>query len=184
MRTLFEDLRFGLRAFAKDRTFTAIAVLTLALGIGANTMIFSVVNTLFWKALPYREPGRLVNVWQTEIQQPDRLNIVSAPNYFDWQRQSHVFESMALFDSAGKGYNLSGEKEPERVRGLRVSASLFPLLGINPYLGRTFLPEEETWETIARSSSATDSGSAAMAPIARWWAKPSEWTGRTTRLSA
>ena len=144
IETLLQDLRYGWRTFAKGRGFTAVVVATLALGIGANTTIFSVVNTLFLKPLPYPEPDRLVNLWQSRVQQPDNLNILSAPNFLDWQRMNHVFESMALFDSAGKGYNLGGETEPERVPGLRVSASLFPLLGVQPYLGRTFTADEET----------------------------------------
>jgi putative ABC transport system permease protein len=140
---LLQDLRYGWRTLAMSRGFTAVVVATLALGIGANTTIFSVVNTLFLKPLPYPEPERLVNLWQSRVQQPDNLNILSAPNFLDWQRMNHVFERMALFDSAGRGYNLGGEKEPERVRGLRVSASLFPLLGVQPYLGRSFTADEE-----------------------------------------
>ena len=83
-------------------------------------------------------------MWQAEARQPDDINILSAPNFLDWQRMNHVFETMALFDSAGKGYNLGGEKEPERVQGCRVSAGLFPTLGVAPLLGRTFTPDEET----------------------------------------
>ncbi len=141
--TLLQDLRYGLRTLAANRAFTVVAVATLALGIGANTMIFSVVNAVFLKPPPYRDPDRLVNVWQTWARHPGERSIISAPNFLDWRSQNHVFESMAMFDSAGRGYNLSGEKEPERVYGLRVTASLFPLLGIPPFLGRTFLPEEE-----------------------------------------
>ena len=144
LETLLQDLRYGWRTLAKGRGFTAVVVATLALGIGANTVIFSVVNELFLKPLRYPEPDRLVNVWQAEARQPDDINILSAPNFLDWQRMNHVFETMALFDSAGKGYNLGGEKEPERVQGCRVSASLFPTLGVAPLLGRTFTPDEET----------------------------------------
>ncbi|MBY0506506.1 MAG: ABC transporter permease [Bryobacteraceae bacterium] len=142
--TLLQDLRFGCRTLVKSPGFTAVAALTLALGIGANTVIFSVAQLLFLAPLPYPEPQRLVNIWTSYIAQPGSKNIISAPNFLDWQAQSTVFQSMAFFDSAGKGYSLAGAKDPERVQGLRVSASLFPTLGVRPLLGRTFTLEEET----------------------------------------
>ncbi len=147
MTTLLQDLRFGWRMLVKNPGFTAIAVVTLALGIGANTTIFSVINATLLKPLPYPDTNRLVLVWENSVREPGNLSIVSAPNYWDWQRQNHVFENMALCDSSGKGYNLSAsgiDTEPEQVPGLRVSASFFQVLGIKPFLGRTFLPEEET----------------------------------------
>jgi putative ABC transport system permease protein len=143
---LLHDLRFGARMFFKNPGFAAAAVITLALGIAANTVIFSVMNATILKAPNFPEADRLVLVWETYGKGPDNLNIISAPNYWDFQRQNHVFEDIAIFDSAGRGYNLSatGEsREPEQVSGLRVSASFFPLLGVHPFLGRTFLPEEE-----------------------------------------
>jgi len=143
LETFFHDLRYGMRTFIKGRGFTSVAVITLALGIGANTMIFSVVNTVFLKPLSYPEPDRLVHLWRTQVLNPEERNIISQPNFEDWRRQSAVFEGMALFDSAGKGYNLAGDQDPERVRGLRVSANLFTVLGVQPRLGRGFLPEEE-----------------------------------------
>ena len=144
MDTLWQDLRFGVRMLLKNPGFTAVAVLTLALGIGANATIFSIVNAVLLQPLPYRDADRLVMVWETSIQSPDDIGIVSAPNYLDWQRQNAVFESMAFFDSAGRGYNLSGGPEPEQVSGVRVSAGFFSVFGVTPALGRTFLPEEET----------------------------------------
>ena len=102
------------------------------------------MNSTLWKPLPFADPGRLVLLWRTNIHDRSDRNIVDAPDYLDWQRQNHVFESMAIFDSAGRGYNLSGDKQPELVPGLRVSAGFFHVLGIEPYLGRTFAPEEET----------------------------------------
>jgi putative ABC transport system permease protein len=141
-----QDFRYALRQLRKSPGFTLVAVLTLALGIGANTTIFSVMNATILKPLSFLDPDRLVLVWQTFGKAPDNYNIVSAPNYWDFQRQNHVFEGMALFDSAGRGYNLSASgasREPEQVSGLRVSASFFSVLGIQPFLGRTFLPEEE-----------------------------------------
>ena len=130
----------------RSRSFAAVAILTLALGIGANTMIFSVINTVLLQPLPYAEPDRLVMAWETTERAPEEHDSVSLPNYRDWQAENHVFEAMALFDATGKGYNLSGggpANDPEQVPGLRVSASFFPLLGIRPYLGRAFRPEEE-----------------------------------------
>jgi predicted permease len=143
----WRDVQYGARTLRKNPGFTIVAALTLALGIGANTTIFSVMNATLLKALPFPDPDRLVLVWETFGKGPDNWNIVSAPNFWDWQRQTHVFESMAIFDSAGKGYNLAGEPgrlEPEQVSGLRITAGFFDVLGVHPFLGRGFLPEEET----------------------------------------
>lgn len=141
MDSLVKDLRFALRMLLRNPGFTAVAVLTLALGIGANAAIFNVVNAVLLRPLPYPDPDRLVLVWESTIN--DRTNIVSAPNFFDWRRQNRVFENMALFDSAGRGYNLSEGNEPERISGIRVSAGFFDVLGVKPFLGRTFVPDEE-----------------------------------------
>jgi putative ABC transport system permease protein len=143
MNTLWQDLRYGARMFLKNPGFTLVAIVTLALGIGANTTIFSVINSLLLKPIPFPEADRLVLVWQSQVNDPKNRNIVSAPNYLDWRRQNDVFAEMAIFDSAGKGYDLSGESEPERVSGVRVSAGFFDVLGAKPRLGRTFLLEEE-----------------------------------------
>jgi putative ABC transport system permease protein len=146
MTTLFQDLRYALRQLRRSPGFTLVAVLTLALGIGANTTIFSVMNATILKKLSFPDPDRLVLVWQTYGKGPDNYSIVSAPNYWDFERQNHVFEGIALFDSAGRGYNLStggSNSEPEQVSGLRVSANFFSVLRVQPFLGRTFLPEEQ-----------------------------------------
>jgi putative ABC transport system permease protein len=143
MQTLWQDLRYGARMLLKNPGFTLVAVITLALGVGANTMIFSVINSLLLKPIPFPEADRLVLVWQSRANDPRNRNIVSAPNYWDWRLQNDVFSEMAIFDSAGKGYNLSGDGEPERVSGVRVSAGFFDVLGVKPRLGRGFLPEEE-----------------------------------------
>jgi predicted permease len=141
-----QDIRYAIRQLRKSPGFTLVAVLTLALGIGANTTIFSVLNATLLKPLAFPDPNRLVLVWQTFGKGPDNYSIVSAPNFWDFEQRNHVFEGMALFDSAGRGYNLSASgsgREPEQVSGLRVSASFFGVLGVQPFLGRTFLPEEE-----------------------------------------
>ena len=143
VNALWQDVRYAARMLAKAPGFTAIAVLTLALGIGANTSIFCVINATLLKPLSYSDPDRLVLVWQTYGPGPDDVNIVSALNMRDVEKQNDVLESMAWFDSAGKGYNLAIGNEPERVSGVRVTSKFFHVLGVKPLLGRTFLPEEE-----------------------------------------
>ena len=141
--SLLGDIRYTLRMWARNPGFTAAAVLTLALGIGANTTMFSVVNATLLRPLPFPEPDRLATLWRGVVNQPDRFNIVSMPAFKDWRDQSRTFESMAIFDSAGRGYNLTGEGVAEQVSGVRVTASFFDVLGVAPLLGRTFRPEEE-----------------------------------------
>ena len=143
LETLWQDVRYGTRMLFKNPGFTLVAIITLALGIGVNTTIFSVINSLLLKPIPFPDADRLILVWQSRVNNPQNRNIVSAPNYWDWRRHNDVFEEMAIFDSAGKGYDLSGEGEPERISGVRVSAGFFDVLGVKPRLGRTFLLEEE-----------------------------------------
>src|SRR5215813_6426165 len=144
IETLIQDLRYGARMLLKIPGFALVAIITLSLGIGANTTIFSLINSLLLKPIPFPQADRLALVWQSQVSNPNSRNIVvSAPNFWDWQRQNDVFENMAVFDTAGKGYDLSGDGEPERVSGLRVSAGFFDTLGVKPRLGRAFSPEEE-----------------------------------------
>src|SRR5262245_26250940 len=140
---MFQDLRFGVRMLAKNPGFTAIAIFTLALGIGANTAIFSVVNAVLLRPLPYRKPDQLLRVWGNNPRQGSQPLTASLPDYLDWRDRNQVFEQMAAFSFVGGSGNLVGGDEPERVSGLRVSASLFPLLGVEASLGRAFLPEDE-----------------------------------------
>jgi putative ABC transport system permease protein len=121
--------------------FTAVAVITLALGIGANTAIFSVVNAVLLRPLPYKDPDRLVFVWETDRQRGGRWHSVTPADFVDWREQNGVFEDMAAV--AISSVNLTGNGEPKTLEGHRVSASLFPLLGVSPLLGRTFLAEED-----------------------------------------
>ena len=127
----------------KSPGFTAVAVLTLALGIGANSAIFSVIDAVLLRPLPYEEPGRLVMVWGklAGIGLPRDQNAVSPPEFADFQAMNQVFEHIAAFTNAS--FNLTVEGGPERVEGASVSASLFPLLGVQPVLGRSFRPEED-----------------------------------------
>jgi len=146
MTGLLNDIRYGFRQLGKNPGFAAVAVLTLALGMAANTVIFTVTNATILKKLPFPDADRLVLVWETFGRNSNNFNIVSAPNYWDIAKQNHVFENIAIFDSAGRGYNLAprGEnREPEQVSGLRVSSTFFDVLGVQPFLGRNFRPEEE-----------------------------------------
>jgi putative ABC transport system permease protein len=134
------DLLQGLRFLARRPGFTAVASLTLALGIGANSAIFSVVNAVLLRPLPLSDPDRLMAVWETV---PERGPFRVAPaNYFDWRRENRSFEGLAAFGAATVG--LSDEVgEPEQLLGAHVSANYFSVLGVEPVLGRSFLPEEE-----------------------------------------
>jgi putative ABC transport system permease protein len=140
MRNLTQDLRYGFRILLKHRGFSAVAVLALALGIGANTAIFSVINTVLLKPLPYRQPERLLELREAKVPKHSDAP-VSAASFQDWQAQNTVFEQVAAYRSTS--YNLIGTAEPERIRAARVSAGTFTLLGINPVTGRDFLPEED-----------------------------------------
>jgi putative ABC transport system permease protein len=144
MESLLSDIRFTVRMWMRSPGFTAVAVLTLALGIGANTSMFSVINATLLRTLPFPRADRLVTIWKSPFNTPDRLNIVSLPNFRDYRTQSRTLETVALLDSAGKGYNLTGDGEAEQVSGVRVTASFFTVFGVQPLLGRTFVPEEET----------------------------------------
>ncbi|MFN2540650.1 MAG: ADOP family duplicated permease, partial [Chthoniobacterales bacterium] len=138
---LWQDLRYGLRMLAKNPGFTTVAIIALALGIGANSAIFSVVNTVLLRPLPYNNPQRLVMVWEENSKQGFPRDTPSPANFIDWRDQNHVFASMAAFAEAS--FNLTGAGDPERIDGRGVSASLFPLLGVEPQLGRAFRPEED-----------------------------------------
>jgi putative ABC transport system permease protein len=143
MQMLWSDVKYAVRMWSRSPGFAAVAALTLALGIGANTTMFSIVNATLLRPLPFPESDRLMLVWQAQVKDPNDYNIVSLPNYRDWLARNTSFANIALFDSAGRGYNLTSNGEPEQVSGLRVTASFFKVLGVAPMLGRTFLPEEE-----------------------------------------
>ena len=140
---LRQNVRYAIRTLRSAPGFTAVAILTLALGIGANTVMFSIMNATMLQPLPFPEPERLAMLWEASAKDRTRFNIVSMPNYRDWLARSQSFESIGLMDSAGQGYSLTGQGEAERIPGLRVTASVFHVLGIRPMLGRTFLKEEE-----------------------------------------
>jgi putative ABC transport system permease protein len=143
MQTLIQDLRYGVRVLLSKPGFSAIAVLTLALGIAATTSIFSVVDAVLLRPLPIKEPERVVVVHN----QLPKINLprtqVSAPQYVDYTRDSDAFESTAAV--SGRSFNLTGFSDPERLQASRVTASFFPLLGVSPFAGRYFIDEEDKY---------------------------------------
>ena len=138
MNTLMQDLRYGVRMLLKNPGVSAIAVLTLALGIGANTAIFSVVNAVMLRPLPYKNPERLVSLWE-KVPNHGRWRVTPA-NFFDWKKQNSSFEDMAAFGASTM--TLTGEGPPEQILGARASAGYFSVVGVEPELGRSFVPEE------------------------------------------
>lgn len=141
METLLQDLRYTFRTLIKRPGFTVVAILALALGIGANTAIFSVINALLLRPLPFKDPERLVNVWETRPQRNIKQNVVSYPNFADWRDQNDVFEGIVA--SYVSDFTLTGDENPERLQCGIVSADLFSFLDVKPLFGRTFLPEDE-----------------------------------------
>jgi putative ABC transport system permease protein len=142
MEHLLQDIRYGMRTLAKNPAFTVIAVLTLALGIGANTAIFSVVENLLLRPLPYLQPERLVEIANTYLPQIPKAGL-SPGDYADWKRQNSSFSEMGAYAKVLQGFNLSGEGEPQRVQAAYADSGLFPMLGIRPVAGRSFIPEED-----------------------------------------
>jgi putative ABC transport system permease protein len=141
MESLRKDLRFALRNLRKRPGFTLIVALTLTLGIGANTAIFSVAHAVLLGPLPYHEPDRLVALWAKNDKKNLTQQPVSYPNLKDWKERNQVFEQVA--GARGESFSLTDRSEPERVSGLRVSVNILSLLGAKPAMGRDFLPEEE-----------------------------------------
>src|SRR5689334_8118973 len=141
MDALLQDLRYGLRILIKSPGPSIVAILTLALGIGATTTIFSVVSSVLLKSLPFKQPNRLVIVWETNSKNRTTTLPISSADFVDWKDKTRSFEQLAAWRF--QYFNLSGKEEPERVQGLTVSSSFLPLLGAELQSGRTFLPEEE-----------------------------------------
>ena len=139
--TLLQDLRYGARTLWARPGFTVVAVLTLALGIGANTAIFSLVNAVLLKPLPFPESERLVMIWEDASSIGFPRNTPAPANYLDWKTQSNSFEEMAALSTVS--YNLTGAGEPQKVAGQALTANFLPMLGVKPALGRTFTADEE-----------------------------------------
>lgn len=141
MGTLLQDLRYGIRTLAKNPGFTIVAVFTLALGIGANTAIFSVVDAVLLRPLPYPEPARLFTVYQTLPENPAQNTGVSYPNYVDWTQQNEAFESIAAV--RGNVLALSGQGEPTYIQAGSVTSNYFDVLRVKPLLGRTLQSSDD-----------------------------------------
>ena len=142
METLWRDLRFALRSLRRSPAFTAVAVLTLGLGVGANTAIFSVVQSVLLRPLPYRQPENLIQIWNTYFPTFPKIEL-SPGDYQDLRRQAQSFSEVAGYVSIAQGFNLTGAGEPTRLQAAYATSALFPLLGSRPVAGRTFTAEED-----------------------------------------
>jgi putative ABC transport system permease protein len=141
MDILRQDIHYAVRTLLRSPGFTAVALMTLALGIAANTAIFSVVNAVLLRPLPYGDSDRLVNVWESRPAQGEELSTVSYSSYREWVAESQSFEALGAYTITT--FNVTGGRDPERVDALAVTASLLPTLGVEPHLGRGFLPEAD-----------------------------------------
>jgi len=140
MATLWQDIRYGFRVLARSPGFAVVAILILALGIGTNGAIFSLVNAVLLQPLPYRDAGRIVALWEEKKQEGIEEMGTSARNLRQWRQQNHVFESLAAWGN--HTCYVTGLVEPRQLKAVMVSANLFSLLGVAPLLGRGFLAEE------------------------------------------
>src|SRR5688572_22740267 len=140
MTNTLQDLRYAARALRKSPGFTAIAALTLALGVGATTATFSVVHAMMLRPLPFTEPDRLVRIWESNVERGWPTFAVSHPNYLDWRSQSDSSDSMAAVNNAG--LTMTPNRGAEIVLGLQVTATLLPTLQTAPVLRRTFLDDD------------------------------------------
>lgn len=141
MDNLWQDLRYSVRTLLKRPGFTVVALVTLALGLGANTAIFTVVDAALLRPLAYKEPERLVHLWETRVQREFSQFEASFPNYMDWKSNNTVFEEMGGYQR--RSISLTGREVAEQLQGARATASFFTTLGVEPLLGRTFIPEED-----------------------------------------
>src|SRR5436309_3353826 len=140
MESLLQDIRYAVRMCFRTPAFTFVAVLALALGIGANTAIFTIVNAVLIERLPFRDPDRLVVVWEGSARRPGRPNTIAPANFLQWQDRNRVFEQMsAFYDSRA---NLTGQASPEELTAQNVTSNFFSTLGVAPALGRSFAPDE------------------------------------------
>jgi putative ABC transport system permease protein len=149
MENLLQDLRYALRLLRRSPGFAAAAILTLALGMGANTVMFSVLNTVLLRPLPYPQPDRLVQVWETDSRLNFNRGPVSPYHFLEWRKASQTFVHIATYDF--NSMVLAGQKTPRRLGALFVTADFFDVLGVSPLKGRTFLPGEDIYGVIAFS---------------------------------
>lgn len=142
MTNFFQDVRYGVRMLVKNPGFTIVAALTLALGIGSNTAIFSIVQNILLQPLPYRQPTRLVDISNSYMPNVSYIGL-SPGDYADWRRQASSFSDMGAYVTISQGFNLTSNGQAQRVLGSYASSSLFPMLGIQPVAGHGFLPEDD-----------------------------------------
>src|SRR5262249_20107035 len=140
LESLGRDVRFGLRSLGKSPGFTAVALITLALGIGANTAIFSVVNAVLLRPLPYPDASRLVMVWATNSARGVTEDVASYPDFEDWRAQANSFQALAAFTT--RGMIIAGAGEAEMANAVQATPGFFELLGTLPAIGRSFQPED------------------------------------------
>src|SRR5215211_1031036 len=141
MEIFLQDLRYSMRMLWKSPGFTLIAVVALALGIGANTAIFSVVNAVLLRPLPYLSPEKLVWIWETSPVNEIKQEVASYPNFNDWRQQNQSFEGITAFANSNQ-FLIGPDGMPERLPAAAVVGDFFKVLGVQPMLGRTFLPDE------------------------------------------
>jgi putative ABC transport system permease protein len=141
METFLRDMRYGIRMLSKRPGFTAVAIIALALGIGANTAVFSVVNTVLLRPLPFSEPDRLVNCWTTRAERGINKMVASYPDFVDWRDQNNSFEQLAAYTE--QDFTLTGGDNPSRLGGMVASSDLFPLLKVQAAVGRTFSADDD-----------------------------------------
>jgi len=141
MDSLMQDLRHATRMLCKNPSFTIVVVLTLALGIGANTAVFSVIEAVLLRSLPFSDSDELVMIWETDPSRGNMESVTSYPSAADWREQNRTFEHIATFNP--QNHTITGIDKPERISGARVSADFFPLLRVNPILGRAFSVEDD-----------------------------------------
>jgi hypothetical protein len=143
MSSLLSDLRHSLRVLTANPGFTTVAVAALALGMGANTAIFSVVNAVLLAPLPYPHSDRIMRIDRGFKGQSGGSNSVSVPKFMAWKKANQSFQSMALYDFSGPGLNLGSSDRPQQVKSIHVSAEYFDVFAVSPAFGRTFLPQED-----------------------------------------
>ncbi len=141
METFWQDIRYGVRMLMKAPSFSIVATIALALGIGANTAIFSVVNAVLLRPLPFANADQLMMVWETDATRGMKRGSSSYPNFADWRTQNSVFEHMSSFYN--NDFIFTGQGDSARVQGVVCNADLFPLLGVTPMLGRSFRTDED-----------------------------------------
>lgn len=141
MKSLLQDIRYSVRMMSKKPTFTIVAIITLALGIGANTAIFSVINSVLLRPLPYKDPEQLMTLWEAFNIEKTAKNPVAPANFTDWREQNQSFSGMEAYTDFNY-FNLSGNGEPEKIQGISTTDGFFNLLGVQPILGRTYTSGE------------------------------------------